>query len=473
VTPDERTTATLRGVAVVCAPLLAFALVSATGFFAVSDDDYSRAVIAQRFARAPSWDPSGTSWLPFPFWFTGAAMAVFGRTLVVAKGVALVSSVLAALAVRRSATWLGLSENAAVLAAVAALLLPTAAFLGASMQPEVLTAALVVLAAATTTVDDSRRVLGGAALLLATLSRYEAWPVAGAFAALCLLDARRSAGLALAAALAVAGPALWVLHGALHHGDALFFLHRVAAYRRALGASGNMEEQLFAYPLAALRSEPGLCLAFAVATVAAARRGVATPTLRRPALLVLALLLFLFAGQLVDGAPTHHAERPLLPVFWTMIVFAAVVISRLQFRRGPLLVVSVAAALSLTHVFHADSYAPRTDERAIGTLARKRMPATPLVVDAPDYGYFAVIAAYGTPEDAAPLVTHDPRDHAASPFDSEDSLKAAFDATCPGTKIDGRPCALVVHRDHVELARNLGPAIGERGPFTLIDVSAP
>jgi hypothetical protein len=32
----------------------------------VSDDDYARVVIAQRLSLA--LDPSGTSWLPFPFW---------------------------------------------------------------------------------------------------------------------------------------------------------------------------------------------------------------------------------------------------------------------------------------------------------------------------------------------------------------------------------------------------------------------
>src|SRR5438045_7803076 len=54
------------------------------GFYALSDDDFSRVVIAERFAVAPSLDPSGTSWLPLPFWLTGSAMAAFGRTLYVA-----------------------------------------------------------------------------------------------------------------------------------------------------------------------------------------------------------------------------------------------------------------------------------------------------------------------------------------------------------------------------------------------------
>ncbi|HEX3855498.1 MAG TPA: hypothetical protein VHW01_31260, partial [Polyangiaceae bacterium] len=36
------------------------------GFRALSDDDYARISIAQRFAHTPHIDPSGTSWLPAP-----------------------------------------------------------------------------------------------------------------------------------------------------------------------------------------------------------------------------------------------------------------------------------------------------------------------------------------------------------------------------------------------------------------------
>src|ERR1700679_1535319 len=58
------------------------------GFSHVSDDDYARVTIAQAFAHAPTLDPSGTSWLPFPFWLNGTVMAVLGRSLGVARGVA-------------------------------------------------------------------------------------------------------------------------------------------------------------------------------------------------------------------------------------------------------------------------------------------------------------------------------------------------------------------------------------------------
>ncbi len=49
------------------------AFVRRCGFEQVSDDDYARTVIAQLFAHSPRWDPSGTSWLPLPFWIRRAA----------------------------------------------------------------------------------------------------------------------------------------------------------------------------------------------------------------------------------------------------------------------------------------------------------------------------------------------------------------------------------------------------------------
>src|SRR5262249_55561991 len=57
------------------------------GVTALSDDDFARTVIAEQFATAPRFDPSQTSWLPFPFWLTGGAMALFGRSVGVAHAV--------------------------------------------------------------------------------------------------------------------------------------------------------------------------------------------------------------------------------------------------------------------------------------------------------------------------------------------------------------------------------------------------
>ena len=66
--------------------------------------------------------------------------------------------------------------------------------------PEALTAALMVLALASCVAPGvRRRLVGAVAIACACLSRYEAWPVAFAFALSCLADARREAQTSLRA----------------------------------------------------------------------------------------------------------------------------------------------------------------------------------------------------------------------------------------------------------------------------------
>ncbi len=156
----------------------------AAGFRAVSDDDFARVVIAQQWARSPRLDPTGTSWLPLPFWLNGGVMLVFGRSLLVAQIVAVVLGVASSLLVAISAHRITGDRRAAVLAGFASTLVGWSAWLGVATVPELLTASLTLFAAASLTTGSAReRWLGAAALGLATLSRYEPWPVAIAFAA--------------------------------------------------------------------------------------------------------------------------------------------------------------------------------------------------------------------------------------------------------------------------------------------------
>src|SRR5260221_10263104 len=60
-------------------------VVAGRGLTALSDDDYARVTIAQQFAGHAKFDPSGTSWLPFPFWATGTVMKVLDPSLDVAR----------------------------------------------------------------------------------------------------------------------------------------------------------------------------------------------------------------------------------------------------------------------------------------------------------------------------------------------------------------------------------------------------
>jgi len=141
-------------------------------------------VIAEQFAHAPRLDPSGTSWLPFPFWVTGSAMMVFGRSLFVARAVALGLGGLGAAFVYAALRAAGVGRVAAIAGVVLAMATPWNAWLGATTVPEGFTGAFVAAAAigagAACEAHASMRNAGWmavvVALVSASLSRYEVWP---------------------------------------------------------------------------------------------------------------------------------------------------------------------------------------------------------------------------------------------------------------------------------------------------------
>ena len=205
-------------------------MVRASGFRAISDDDYARVVIAAEFVNKPSWDPSGTSWLPFPFLLNGLAMTVFGDDLAVARGVAIATAVLTACLLYLAGRILGASRLWAIVGTGCSSALAYPALLSVSTVPEYLCAGCLVFAVSTLTVRGiGLRMIGALALLIACASRYEAWPVAGAFALLNLLDAwncrspQERNGYVIPAALSFAFPLNWLAYGAIHHGNALIF----------------------------------------------------------------------------------------------------------------------------------------------------------------------------------------------------------------------------------------------------------
>ncbi|MEB2324990.1 MAG: glycosyltransferase family 39 protein, partial [Sorangiineae bacterium] len=368
-----------RNALLVAAARLAVSLgVLASGFQAVSDDDYARIVIAQSFAHAPSLDPSGTSWLPLPFWVTGGAMMAFGSTLAVARVVAVLLGVLAALAVYVAGRWLDLPPGRALAAALLACAIPYSAVFGVAAVPDGPTAALIVLGmTGATSPVTSRRTLAGVALGAACLSRYEAWPVAAGFALLAAWDAARARRAApLLAAVIASAPALaWMAHGALAHGDAFFFVKRVAAYREALGLPApSLIARLCAAPLSVLRSEPEITSA-AVIVALLARRELAR--YRRVALLAALLIGFLVIGDVRGSAPTHHVERAVLSVWLVAaIVLADLAPMLLAGRSSRVVAGALAAAVTLGSLVvrpwfaRRDAFADRSRELAAGTHAR-------------------------------------------------------------------------------------------------------
>jgi len=391
-----------------------------TGFTHVSDDDYARVTLAQAFAHAPRLDPSGTSWLPFPFWLNGAAMALAGRSLAVARGVAWASSLVGVLLVHRMLVRLRVAPWVAWCGVALAMSAPWSAWLGVATVPEALTASLIVCGALALA-PGGARVRGGVALLAASLSRYEAWPVALVFAVTCAVLAWRPGPSStprarwtdtLAAALALAGPVLWVGWNAHAHGDALHFLGRVAAYRVKMAGTASPASWTL-YPAAFVRAAP-LCLLLATVALPAF---FADRELRRrwigPLGAALALVAFLVEGDLHNGAPTHHPERALIAVFWIATIFGVdgARSLTLRFIRGrsgrEACLVAVVTAVSVAwgivwpsriaeHPARSESE-DRTPQLARGEALRREAPEH-ITVQPCAYEHFAMIAAFEAPE---------------------------------------------------------------------------
>ncbi len=429
---------------------VASATILSTGFRAVSDDDFARIVLAEAWAHAPRLDPTGTSWLPFPFWIQGTVLAIAGRSLDAARATSLVLGVGSALIVYLAARWITRAPHAALLGAVLAAIFPWSARLGVATVPELLTAALTLLALASLVPGDtatpvaSRRLLGALALLAATLSRYEPWPIAAGFALLSLLDARRApradrARLLAAAALAVTGPIAWIAWNYRAHGEALHFLTRVAAYKKALGVGGDESAftRLLAYPVALVREEPELFAVLAAIVVIATIARL--PTLRsrldrfkRPLYLALAQIAALSLAMVNDGAPTHHPERAVLVAMLLAALIAGDLAAALlasPSTRAPVIASVTAAVLLAALVIRPritadESFTPRADEVAIGRAARARMaPGDRVLIEITDHGHLAIVAALGRPEDAVLDRSIDPRSPATpSSFDDASTI---------------------------------------------------
>lgn len=417
------------------------------GFRSVSDDDFSRVVIAEQLAHAPKLDPSGTSWLPFPFWINGAAMLFLGRNLLVAHLVALLLGVASSVLVAIAAQRLGADRKVARLAGHFATLVGWSAWLGVATVPELFTAALTLFAAATLATASPRdRMLGALALLAATLSRYEPWPVAAVFALWSAIDVarhRRPPSMLLASLLAIAGPALWIAWNRFSHGDALHFVARVTAYRRALGDAANESTlaRVVAYPGALAREMPEVVLPAALAAILAlwprARAAVLARARACAAPLALAAVqIVALSGALVkDGAPTHHPERAVLFPALALVVFLAGFEPDVK-RRLPRRALGVAAAVLVVRaavmpavarlvgptrptlfahlvrqVTPAEAFIDRRPEVAIGVLTAETLaPGTKVYIeDVEDYGYFAILAGSGRPEDFVLSGDPDPR----------------------------------------------------------------
>lgn len=414
---------------------LACVIVLALGFDHVSDDDFARVTIAESFAHRPRLDPSGTSWLPFPFWMLGSSMMLFGRSLLVARVTHVVFSSAAAILPYLALRSVGVTRGRSLFALGFALLSPWSLWLGAATVPESFTASFTAAAAialgAAPQLEGARggapeaaasrrgsglRMALAASLLAACLSRYEPWPVAATLALLVMLRAVRGAAgrrrieALVVLALITLGPLGWMAWNAYAHGTFLHFFHRVANYKRALGEGATDT-------VAAALQYPRLFVARRPDVAAAGASGLLLlrdPTLRRrwlgPLACAFSLVAFLSYGSVHDGAPAHHPERALLPAIFIVAMFGADVLGealpRLAARsRGPAFLLGVVLAVSWlanarTLLREPPSMSASEDRRPQiqRGLALRSEDAAHAVVTPCAYEHFALIAAFGAPE---------------------------------------------------------------------------
>ncbi len=415
----------------------AAALARLQGFDVLSDDDDARVFIAQRFAAHASLDPSGTSWLPLPFWSMGLAMKLASPTLAVARGVAIMQATAAGMLVFAAARAAGLARQSAVFAALVPLLSPLVPLLGAAPTPELLGAALALYGVVAMTGD--RPALGGAALLAATLSRYETWAPALLAASLALLrwwtaeDRReRAQGLA-GAALSLLGPVAWSLWNVHAHGSAFHYASRVASYQAALGA----HLPALSYLSAMARFAPVPLAGFVLGLLLLGRRG-----LRRTWVLaacIAALVVGLVVSAARGGAPTHHPERALcLAWMAASIGFVAtlpeLLVARSRLRALAFVLCAVGLGIAARRLVARDlaGLPDRSAERALGgALARAVPPGEKVLLVPSSYAHLATLTSFGRPGDAVvlPQRSYDPRaSTGVDPTSDPELLRAACHA---------------------------------------------
>ncbi|HSY23096.1 MAG TPA: hypothetical protein VK841_13310 [Polyangiaceae bacterium] len=395
------------------------ALVLAMGFTHVSDDDYARTVIAEQLAHAPRLDPSGTSWLPFPFWIAGLAMAACGRTLGVARGVAVAlgaASVAAPYLAMRAAR---MERWPALAAAALAMALPWNAWLGVATVPEAWAGAL--LGAALLTMNDPAMRAGAApwaalALLGASLSRYEAWPACAVFALFVITRSASAtrgerARLWAWAVLAIAGPLVWMAWNAHAHGSAFHFVARVTNFRRAAGAADiPLREKLLAYPWGLAHETPEVAVLGVVGIAGLFARRALRARWLWTAIAAAAILAFLIEGDVRDGAPTHHPERALAALWWILPTLGIDALALAAVRIGRSRIAAIAAAMSIgawcvflpgrLRAYPGTSDWDRRDPQIARGEAMRARHVVAAEITPCSYEHFALLAAWGEPERA-------------------------------------------------------------------------
>jgi hypothetical protein len=385
------------------------------GFSHVSDDDYARTVIAQQFAHAPRLDPSATSWLPFPFWATGAAMGIAGRSLLVARVVAVTLSAAAVAAPYAAFRTVRMGRAASIAATCIAMVLPWNAWLGAATVPEGWVGALVA-AALVAMASEKARPWCGAALLAASLSRYDAWPACVFFACGCVSRLRRGAPArreVVCVTLALGGIAAWMIWNAFVHGSPVHFLARVRNFRHAIGAADvPFADKVLGYPRSLVSDTPEAVLLGVLGFAGTIFDPTVRARWRWPLAAAAVTIALLVLGDVRDGAPTHHAARALGPIWWILIGCGVDALALGWARAAPtrhrpvqaLSAVATAAWLAILPSRWADAPGRSDAENRAPQIARgedmARRDVAAVEITPCSFEHFALLAAWGHPERA-------------------------------------------------------------------------
>jgi hypothetical protein len=304
------------------------------GLFAISDDDFSRTVIAQEFACRLKLDPSGTSWLPAPFWLSGFAMRLTKSAHEVSRFTNLALTLIAIFYFQFTLHTRARLPGAFI-AGVIGVSVPWLVWLGACAVPDAWSAFLLASAVFGLAElphlphGDPRpssprwQMLDAVILAWCSLSRYEAWPVLLVHALVTAKQRRSWFWL-----WPLFAPAAWMVWNQFTHGDPLHFFARVSRFRDGHAPMSYSDRFLY-YPRELWRELPALsvfcCAAIAWAGRDLAKKGRWSRTAAGfggtivPVACALSVLVFLVVGSLRNGAPTHHPVRAMLPAVLMLV----------------------------------------------------------------------------------------------------------------------------------------------------------